>query len=145
MKIHWTEDLATGVEILDAQHRELFARIDALLEACMQRRGAEQMLDTMRFLEGYVVEHFGMEEELMRRYEYAGLRDHEAQHREFRQRVTDLSAEILQEDMGPLMVLKVNRLLVEWLNSHIRQTDRTMAIEMREHFAAEMKNRQIGT
>lgn len=144
MKIHWTEELSTGVEILDAQHRELFTRIDRLLEACMQRKGAEQMMDTLRFLESYVIEHFGMEEEMMRRYEYAGLRDHEALHREFRQRVTDLSAEIEREGAGSLMVLKVNGLIVDWLNTHIRKVDRIMAIDMREHFAAEMKSRQSG-
>lgn len=143
MKIHWTEDLSTGVEILDAQHRELFSRIDGLLEACMQRKGAEQVMDTVRFLESYVVEHFGMEEELMRRYEYAGLRDHEALHREFRQRVADLSAEIERQEVGPLLVVKVNRILVDWLNSHIRKVDRAMAIEMREQFAAEARSRQM--
>ncbi len=39
MPIEWTQDLAVGVKIIDEQHKEIFRRVDALLEACKAGKG----------------------------------------------------------------------------------------------------------
>jgi len=36
MAIEWTNDLATGVSEIDYQHKELFRRINSLLDACRE-------------------------------------------------------------------------------------------------------------
>ena len=135
MKIEWTNDLATGVELIDEQHKELFRRVNALLEACMNGRGVETAAQTLDYLGWYVIEHFETEEEVMRRAKYAGTREHEAMHRQFRNTITDLKLEIEGGSLGPHTVVRVNRLVVGWLNSHIRKADRAMAAELRQEFA----------
>lgn len=38
MPIEWTQDLAVGVKIIDEQHKEIFRRVDSLLDACKAGR-----------------------------------------------------------------------------------------------------------
>ncbi len=135
MRIEWNDDLLTGIPVIDQQHKELFRRINRLLEACIQRNGTVEVLETLRFLQKYVVEHFTMEEQVMRKAAYAGYRHHEELHRGFRASIEELAAEIDRDGVGPQTVVRVNRMIVDWLNMHIRKVDRAMAIKLREQFA----------
>ena len=64
MAIEWTEDLATGVNKIDNQHKELFKRINNLLEACNQGRGKNEVEKVIKFLDDYVIIHFSEEENI---------------------------------------------------------------------------------
>jgi hemerythrin len=68
MAVAWTEELATGIEVIDDQHKELFRRIDGLLEACKAGKGREAVAGVLAFLENYVVEHFAAEEKIPRQF-----------------------------------------------------------------------------
>lgn len=65
MAIEWTQDLSTGSDEIDNQHKELFRRINSLLDACNQGKGREEIGKTVQFLEDYVITHFSAEEEYM--------------------------------------------------------------------------------
>ena len=133
MKIAWTEDLATGVEFIDGQHKELFKRTNDLLEACMRGEGVDAVVATIAFLMQYVVEHFNAEEEVMRRAKYAGYNEHLRLHREFRQTVERFGNDIVRDGrVGSDTVVKMNRMIVGWLNHHIRVVDKAMAAEIRK-------------
>lgn len=134
MPISWNEDLATGVEIIDLQHKELFARVNDLLSACMNGEGTEHVIRTIEYLQNYVVEHFEMEEEVMRTAQYAGYEQHRALHLAFRAEVEAIARDVFVNGLGAHTVVKVNRTVVDWLNHHIRRVDRAMAVALREQF-----------
>ena len=66
MAIEWSDNLSTGVAEIDNQHKELFRRINDLFDACNQGKGKSEVAGVMEFLESYVVEHFGKEENYMK-------------------------------------------------------------------------------
>lgn len=136
MPITWSADLATGVEIIDLQHKELFSRVNDLLDACMNGRGAEHVIATINYLRNYVVEHFEMEEEVMRNAQYVGYEQHRALHLAFRDEVEALAKDVHVNGVGAHTVVKVNRAVIDWLNHHIRRVDKTMAMALRERFKA---------
>jgi len=35
MTIEWQDDLTTGIELIDVQHKEIFAKFTAFSEACL--------------------------------------------------------------------------------------------------------------
>ena len=80
MAITWTEDLETGILEIDKQHQELFKHIDRLLEACKHGAGRDKVQEVVKFLEGYVVFHFGSEEKLMDQYNYPQTKEHKQAH-----------------------------------------------------------------
>ena len=126
MAIEWTEDLAVGVGKIDAQHRELFNQINRLLEACNQNKGREAVGKIIDFLGEYVVNHFGSEEELMEKYNYPDYKVHKADHTQFISSFTELKARFDSDGPGPHIVIMTNRVVVGWLNSHIRNVDKLL-------------------
>ncbi|MHB9035807.1 MAG: hemerythrin domain-containing protein, partial [Armatimonadota bacterium] len=58
MAVQWTPDLAVGVREIDDQHRELFKRVNDLLEAMSKGKGRDEIAKVVAFLGNYVVTHF---------------------------------------------------------------------------------------
>lgn len=118
--------LLTGVEDIDAQHRELFARIGQLLEASRNRRSREEVVRLLEFLGQYVIDHFGAEERLMSAVEYPGLDGHRAEHLQFVKELEILRHELKTEGPSNLFVIRVGNRVTEWLRAHIYRTDRAL-------------------
>lgn len=126
MAIEWTEDLAVGMPEIDAQHQELFRKIDQLLGACIQCRGKEVVGETIQFLGDYVIEHFGNEERYMKQFNYPESADHIKQHRQFIESFEELKKKFESDGPGTHIVIMTNRAVVGWLNSHIRKVDKLL-------------------
>ena len=120
--LEWTPALAVGVEEIDAQHRELFRRAARLLEG-IQRGEPEELGQLVLFLHQYAVEHFGAEEEHMRRTRFPGYARHKAEHDRFVSDLLALAREHERSGAGAFMSLKVNHWLTTWLREHVSGTD----------------------
>jgi hemerythrin len=130
MVLKWNEKLATGIEKIDTQHRELFTRINKLLDACTQRRGEETIDEVMKFLEDYIVVHFGTEEEFMLKYGYPDYPSHRAQHAKFISEFSELKRR-LRSGRVSTVVVPTNRLLVDWWINHISRVDKELGAFLR--------------
>jgi hemerythrin len=118
--------LLTGVEEIDAQHRELFVRVDRLLEASRARRSKEEVIHLLAFLSGYVIDHFSSEEARMAATRYPGREAHLGEHRSFARELEALHGEIREDGPTPLLVIRVGHRVTEWLREHIYRTDRAL-------------------
>lgn len=126
MAIEWTEDLATGVSEIDNQHKELFKRINNMLEACNQGRGKEEVGRVIKFLEDYVVTHFTTEESYMTKHGYPEYPVHKAAHSLFIENFSGLKRKFETEGVGVHIVILTNSLVVDWLINHIRKVDKAL-------------------
>jgi hemerythrin len=54
MSFQWTEDLRTGVDDIDAQHRELILQVNTLLDACSHQKGRDDIGRFLSYLSEYV-------------------------------------------------------------------------------------------
>ena len=126
MAIEWTEDLSTGSAAIDDQHKELFNRLNALLEACRQGKGKAEVSRIIEFLSEYVITHFADEEKYMEAHHYTEFAKHKALHLEFMEKFRDLKREF--DDEGPALhlIVKTNQMVVQWLLNHIRKVDRSL-------------------
>ena len=123
-----SENLLTGNEMIDSQHKELIDKINAVLKSCEQSNDKVVAVNTLDFLEEYTNYHFSAEEQLQREIDYPGFVKHKAQHDAFKQTIADLQ-DMLQEEEGPspAFVAKVQEKVVEWLYVHIEGFDRSVA------------------
>jgi hemerythrin len=131
MAIEWTEDLATEIPEIDAQHKELFSRINRLLEACNQGQGRTEVGETLSFLEDYVLIHFATEEKIMTGRLYPGYAGHKAQHVHFISNLDALKQQFAKEGPSVHLILLTNHTVVDWLRSHIRKLDRDLGAFLR--------------
>jgi len=58
MPFEWTQNLSIGVAEIDNQHKELFKRINNLLDAISQGKGKQELFAVLEFLEDYSKFHF---------------------------------------------------------------------------------------
>ena len=126
MAIQWTDELATGVSIIDEQHRELFRRINSLLDACSCGRGKSELSTVISFLEEYVATHFAEEEARMRQYNYPDYPAHKALHEEFNRNFSHLREMFMADGPAVHVVIKTNQVVVEWLTAHIKRVDKAL-------------------
>jgi hemerythrin len=127
MALEWRENLETGVEEIDLQHKELFGRINALLDACTKGQGREEVLKLLLFLDDYIRTHFDAEERLQKRFDYPGYLAHREQHNRFVRQVDELERQVGSEGATIGLVIQTNRTMTEWLIEHISKVDREFA------------------
>ncbi|MCU6762249.1 McHr [uncultured Roseburia sp.] len=128
MKAEFTDNLITGNEMIDSQHKELIDKINQLLksiETSGEKLAAVKMLN---YLSDYVDYHFSAEEKLQEEINYPGIADHKKQHEILKNTVTDLF-HMLEEEEGPspAFVEQLNNKVIEWLYTHIQGFDRSVA------------------
>ncbi len=126
MAIEWTQDLATGLDWQDRQHKELFVRIDGLMEAMKAGKGKEEVDKVLNFLSDYVVFHFGDEERAMGKFNYPESSVHKSEHVKFNTNFSDLKKQFGTAASPSILVIQVQRLIVDWLKNHIGKTDKKL-------------------
>ena len=119
----WTKSMEGGIPNIDAQHQELFRQVDQLLNSERQ----ERVLETIRFLENYVVSHFATEEVLHRKIGYPQAALHHQQHVDFTNTFLALKREYEQSGYNLVTLLKINRVAVAWLKDHVMGADMDFA------------------
>ncbi len=133
MRIEFDPVLLTGVDEIDAQHRELFARVGALLVASRTQRSREEVVRLLEYLGSYVVDHFAAEERIMEAAGYPRLGGHRAEHLQFVKELSILRHELKTEGPTHLFVIRVGNRVTEWLREHIYRTDKLLGEWLRAH------------
>lgn len=127
MTIEWQEELATGIEHIDSQHKEIFARFAAFSSACTTGCAQEELTNLIDFLERYTRDHFSDEETSMREAGYPGLPIQQENHAEFLDDIAGLKRKIVDKEPDMAEILEVKRLLIRWLIHHIKHLDMSFA------------------
>lgn len=130
--MEWSENLSVGVEHIDAQHKELIARVNAFFEAAKSDRGCQEVMNVLDFLSGYVVTHFADEERLQFQSRYPGYEAHRALHQEFISEVAALTADLEKSGATSAACSMVGMTLVNWLVSHISVQDKALGKYLKE-------------
>ncbi|OHB34355.1 MAG: hemerythrin [Planctomycetes bacterium GWA2_40_7] len=126
MAIEWTQDLATGIDWQDNQHKELFKKIDSLMESMKVGKGKEEVENILNFLADYVVFHFGNEEKAMEKFSYTEYSRHRAEHTKFTNDFSGLKKQVETAASPSILVIQIQRLVVDWLKNHIGKVDKSL-------------------
>lgn len=121
----WKDAYRIGNDEIDAQHEELFHRIEKLLVLARSadlkenQKQCEHMLD---YLVEYTVFHFNAEEALQNRESYVDYEQHKKIHQEFRNTVM-VYRERIREDFSAAMLKRFLGTLLTWLTVHVLGCD----------------------
>jgi hemerythrin len=128
----WNDNLLTHVDVIDAQHREYFERVNEVLKHAAEERSAEETEKALDFVASYVVLHFDTEQDAMRFAEYPEEEAHLEQHQHFAMRLDRLRASFAKQGFRPVLATELNALLVEWFVHHIRTVDQILGRFLQE-------------
>lgn len=127
----WTPGLSVGVDGIDAQHRELFARVNRVVEVVEGRAATAEIVRVLGFLSEYVDTHFADEEALMRGASYPGAAAHAAEHARFVRTFRRLRTEFARVGADAGLAEEMRRDLCAWLVDHVSGTDRALGAFLR--------------
>lgn len=124
-QFEFTKKLETGNTLIDTEHRELFAAVNKLLEACSAGKGRVVIDSTVKFLNDYVEKHFSHEEQLQQKSRYPGMAAHKAFHTKYKQTLKEITSGIAQSGPTIAALGKLN-MHIGVLVSHISTEDKKL-------------------
>ncbi len=122
-KIHWSDNLSVGVELIDEQHKMLIQRLNDMTSAIEESKGPNEIARTLNFLIEYTDFHFSAEEKHMKANEYPTLEEHMTKHEEFKTTLANLERDYKEDGATPLLADSIDAFLVNWLVKHISEVD----------------------
>lgn len=132
MPLVWNQNLSVGNDQIDNQHKELFDRINKLLEAMSAGKGREVIEETFKFVNQYLVVHFGTEERLMTSHKYPEYESHKKQHESFSSQFKDLKTRLDKEGVTSTIVIEAQPLLVDWWYNHVNKIDKALGAFLKD-------------
>lgn len=128
--ISWSDDLNTGVTVLDDQHRLLDRVLQSLLQTLESRSQTRDVAARLEQLQSLAEEHFATEEALMEVYGYPHLGPHRAEHEALVEHLRGQLQAFLAPEAPPLelLILEVRRIF----HQHVRQVDQDYATYLRD-------------
>ncbi len=126
MIVEWSDDLKIGVGLIDDQHKKLVERIAAFAEA-IEADDEEAIIETIKYLIGYAIQHFSAEELLMIRNGYRDFKVHRDEHTYFIKMVYDVNMSLLNKSLSNEEIKELRDELISWVITHIKVTDQKLA------------------
>lgn len=128
MTITWSDDLETGIAIIDEQHHRLFETIGKLDKF---KDNENVFYDILINLMNYMTIHFKTEQDFMLNTNYSDLKHHKNCHdefvNEFKKFLDKVSPNMLLMDIAP----EVIKYAEEWITGHYANEDLKMAKYLR--------------
>ena len=131
----WQNDLDTGIDVIDAQHRRIIEMINHLhtAQATRDRLAIGEVIDE---LVDYTLSHFAFEEELMEEAGYTFTNAHKRVHEIFIKRVAEYRQ---RYQAGEDIADELKNMLSRWLINHIRGDDKAYAETIKRNLALRSK------
>jgi hemerythrin len=118
----WSSELSVNVKEIDTQHKKLVEMINLLHDSMKSGKGKELMGGILNELVDYTVYHFSTEEKLFQKHGYAEYLQHKKQHDDLTRQVADIKSRF--EGGQITITVEVMNFLKDWLNTHIKQSDK---------------------
>lgn len=122
----WTDDLKTGIELIDEEHKSIFDKVGVILDL-NNTTDLETIETVWTFLSDYVIQHFNHEEATMFKMHYKHFPHHRDEHSYFIKQLYHLYNRALKQGLDNSVIDELKMLVLEWLINHINQEDRALA------------------
>jgi hemerythrin len=122
----WNEDLGTGVDSIDTEHRLQVSLVNALEELLRREGNPALATRTLTQLVDFTRVHFLSEELMMRLYAYPQHDAHKLEHGRLTDQVSEIQRHLAGGEAQP--ALEIIDGLHRWLAGHIRTMDRAFAL-----------------
>ncbi|MBJ6749277.1 bacteriohemerythrin [Geomonas anaerohicana] len=126
MLVQWRDDLSIGMLEIDVQHKLLFDKFNAFVNAYQSNQDTDEIMRMFWFLEAYAVTHFKEEEKLMQQVRYPDYEKHREKHLAFIDQINQLKERLKAEGLTQGVVNNMTTFITSWLIDHISTMDRAI-------------------
>ena len=127
----WRDNYELGVPVIDAQHKELFRRVESFLQVLRSADNWEEKVnkinETLDLMKMYVVEHFRDEEEYQKSIGYPGYEKHKQLHIGMVEYVQEFCKQYEESNNSEQLMQQFGGRLLAWLINHVAAEDQRIA------------------
>ena len=117
----WTEELSTGIDAIDKQHRHLIGIVNDLYEAMRKGKGKEIIRNTLSELLDYTDLHFSNEERAFASFRYPAEAEHKKLHAVLIGQLHEQLAKLEKNEIS--LTVSTLQFLTNWVRDHIMVED----------------------
>ena len=121
--ITWTPALETGHAVVDEDHKQLVAQLNALSDALARGEGKDRIMEMLTFLGNYARDHFAREEAHMQQVQCPAFAENCRAHAQFQARLANWLQRLTAAGASTSLVLDVHREASAWIKAHILGVD----------------------
>ena len=131
--LEWREEFCTGFDGVDFEHESLIRQINCVYALIGDRADRELVIDSLGEIYGSISAHFALEEQMMKRHQYAAYHEHKADHERLLDEIREISDEF--ESTSQLDDARLTRKLGDWFQLHFKTHDSRLhqLAKMRQH------------
>jgi len=130
--LEWQEDLNTGINVIDGQHKRIVNYINTLYDATQAELTNEAVIKSIMVeLIDYTISHFAFEESLLEDVGFDDLLEHKKSHNVFCDQIYNFRDRSVNGEDILDALLKV---LHDWLYGHILYDDKQYVDHVKKHF-----------
>ncbi len=126
LDIVWSPEFELGIDIIDEQHKRLFAYF-AEIEEVISTANVGSLKTVVKGLIDYAISHNSFEETLMQDAGYPMLEAHQKVHQEFKKRMHSYEERLKGGEDTIKLAREVRLDIAKWLMNHIKREDRHYA------------------
>lgn len=116
----WSSEYATGIDVIDEQHKQIFVFINKLSAAGTAGSSRDELKTIIDGLIDYTMMHFEFEEKLQEKAGYPFLVAHKSVHKMFKKRIDQF---VDRFNNGEDVSADLTNMLMNWLITHIKRDD----------------------
>lgn len=128
--IKWSDDISTGIEFLDDEHKTLLALLNAFHDSVQMEKRNLSVSRLLDELITHTVTHFSHEEEYMRATNYPSFHDHQDEHDRIRHQLMTFH-DRANEKMTSELMQEILVFLKCWFLVHMMACDRAYGPHLR--------------
>ncbi len=131
--LEWREEFCTGFDGVDFEHESLIRQINSVYALIGDGADRELVIDGLGEIYGSISAHFALEEQMMKRHQYAAYPEHKADHERLLDEIREITDEV--ESTSQLDDARLSRKLGDWFQLHFKTHDSRLhkLAEMRHH------------
>ncbi|CAK7022388.1 hemerythrin family protein [Tissierella carlieri] len=127
----WTDDLKTGIDSIDKQHKSIFDKASEIFN--LETNSSTKEIESIFvFLMSYANNHFYEEEILMMENSYENFIEHRRQHNYFIEEIYNIYQNIVNGHASEENLNNLKVLIIDWLANHINGDDKKYIERIKE-------------
>lgn len=121
MTTEWNSTLESGIDEIDAQHKDILVLLDKLINIYTPTGNSYEFTDTFIDFSEAVRKHFAYEEKLLAKSKFKGLKQHKEGHEEISDLLNSISMSIMLDEKN-IPFQSIDK-VIKWFDEHLKSED----------------------
>jgi hemerythrin len=122
MIIEWNEEITSGIEEIDRQHKQIISLLNQIVYYYETPESSKELISSLLEFSKVIHEHFDFEEKLLAEYGYKGLKNHKAGHEEISDMINSVIMPAMLDEEADIPAEPIIS-IVRWFENHLKTED----------------------